>query len=319
MFFHAFSNPPQPFRYYIVANHYNLNSMNILQKIIKLQKTTRSLAQNWLTVTVKIYLLKKYPVTVKLKNKGFKYINDEGDWWAIKLLVEKFGSGYDVNTDTLNTTYNGTIIVLKGASHSAAVEIFGDKIYEDLNVDGKDVLDIGGNIADSAISFAIRGAKKIIGIEPYHVHYKFAIENIALNKLTNHIIFLNGGAGKENSELSIADWDNVNAASSIQQENNGIKINIYSLKHLVTQFNLVNPILKMDCEGCEYEIINEENIDVLRVFSEIFMEYHFGSVDLEKLLLKSGFSILSITHDEPNYNPKAKQNMRTGLIHAKHI
>ena len=286
---------------------------------MKLQKTLRSLAKNWFHVALKVYLLKKYPVTLKLKNKSLRVLNDEGDWWSLKLLIEEFGSSYDVISDTLKTLYEGRNIVLKGASHSAAVEIFGEKIYDILNVAGKDVLDVGGNIGDSAISFAIRGAKKVIGIEPYTAHYNLAQENITINGLADRIIFLNGGAGKEDSDLSLADGNNVNAASPILRVKNGTKIHIYSLKQLLSQFDLENPILKMDCEGCEYEIITQENVDVLKEFSEIFMEYHFGFDELRNILNASGFSIIFTTCDEPQYNSKAKQNMRTGLIHAKRI
>jgi hypothetical protein len=46
------------------------------------------------------------------------------------------------------------------------IGIFVDNPYEDLSVKNKTVVDIGGNIADSAIYFALWGANKIVCIEP---------------------------------------------------------------------------------------------------------------------------------------------------------
>jgi predicted RNA methylase len=56
--------------------------------------------------------------------------------------------------------------------------IFSFKIlidfYRFLRVEGKIVIDIGVNIADSSIYFALKGADKVIAIEPFPRNYETA-------------------------------------------------------------------------------------------------------------------------------------------------
>jgi hypothetical protein len=61
------------------------------------------------------------------------------------------------------------------------IGIFVDNAYEDLSVKNKTVVDIGGNIAVSAIYFALCGANKIVCIEPLPKNYELARKNIQFN------------------------------------------------------------------------------------------------------------------------------------------
>jgi hypothetical protein len=47
----------------------------------------------------------------------------------------------------------------------------------------------------------------------------------------------------------------------------------------------------MDCEGYEYDIILSATVDILRQFSYIQIEYHYGYKNLKEKLEKCGFNV----------------------------
>ena len=136
----------------------------------------------------------------------------------------------------------------------------------------KVVVDIGGNIGDSGIYFAINGAKKVISLEPYPYLFDIATKNIIKNDLVHQVELVNAGYGRDDTigiDVSFVP-DN---SSSLKINPNGPKINTVSLKTLVKRYHLEDALLKMDCEGCEYNIVNE-SIDILRKFNKMIIEYH---------------------------------------------
>ena len=76
------------------------------------------------------------------------------------------------------------------------VETFIEEQYKNLNVKDKNVIDVGANIGDSAIYFALKGATHVYAFEPYPYSYNLAKENIKLNGLKDIITLINEGCGK---------------------------------------------------------------------------------------------------------------------------
>ncbi len=100
--------------------------------------------------------------------------------------------------------------------------VFRKRIYKDLEIQGKKVIDLGGYIGDSAIYFASRGASKVYSIEAYPKLANLIKENAKLNRLKIEVInaaispqkyetisedvlisgnLVGGGAGLEDSAL----------------------------------------------------------------------------------------------------------------------
>jgi methyltransferase, FkbM family len=133
-------------------------------------------------------------------------------------------------------------------------ENFCNEQYASLNIEGKDVVDIGANIGDSAIYFALKGAKHVYAFEPYPYSYNLAKRNVELNNLNNKITMLNEGCGKSRF-VNIRDETKNYGGTDLKSFKNGKKIKILSLDGIVEKFKLRNATLKIDCEGCEYATI----------------------------------------------------------------
>jgi FkbM family methyltransferase len=215
------------------------------------------------------------------------------------------------------------------------VSIFIDDIYRKLPVEGKTVVDVGANIGDSAVYFASRGASSIIGIEPFRKNYAIALKNADINGLSKKIRILLAGCGSNGGNLMLGNEDQGNLGSSLIDylpadcgSNGGnvmlgnesqssllggrISVPILTLDSILTQSGIgenEQVVLKLDCEGCEYDIILSAEKTTLRKFSHIQIEYHYGYKILEQKLLKCGFRV---SHTIPQYSPGSQNPFKKG-------
>ena len=193
--------------------------------------------------------------------------------------------------------------------------VFVNEEYSFLNCQNEDVLDIGANIGDSAIFFAFNNAKKVIALEPYPFAYNYAKFNVSNNNCGTIIELLNAGYGKDGI-INIDPGYRNTIGSDIKESKNGKPVPIYSLKSLLSNFDLVSPVLKMDCEGCEYNLLDEEE-DVLTKFKRIQIEYHYGYEKLTKKLEKVGYKVRFTEPEKVFHKETANHDMLSGYIFAE--
>ena len=184
-----------------------------------------------------------------------------------------------------------------------------------MNVENENVIDIGTNIGDSPIYFALNNAKRVLGLEPYPHPFLLASENIKMNNLEEKITLLNAGYGEDGSIKVRTDLKDTHG-TNLKSSNEGTEIRIISLKTLLKENNFDTAVLKMDCEGCEYNIVNEQD-ETLRKFKRIQMEYHYGYEKLKSKLEEAGFTV-RYTEPTKSYNKDAiNPNMSVGYIYAE--
>ncbi|MEM3786558.1 MAG: FkbM family methyltransferase, partial [Nitrososphaeria archaeon] len=206
-----------------------------------------------------------------------------------------------------------------GIQNGNVEEIFFENVYEFLIPRSPldfYVLDIGANIGDSAIYFAPNSAKRVFGIEPCKNSFERAIENISQNNLSEKIEIINALYGQDGS-IYVSDEEGF-PGSSLVKNDSGKMLNVFSLKSLIDKFHLnlyKNVFLKVDCEGCEYYLLNEDD-DVIKTFTKISIEYHYGQEKLVNKLKECGFTV-EYTKPEKSYNSDARSHMLKGMIYAE--
>lgn len=175
------------------------------------------------------------------------------------------------------------------------ISVFLKAEYKFLPVKGKTVIDVGANIGDSCIYFSLKGAERVIGLEPFPVSYDLAIKNIESNNLSQKVNILLAGLGANTEDLHIdpnyaSDISSRTASTSYDR---GIVVPLLTLSHILNKFSLFSKeiVLKIDCEGCEYESVMTASKDLLRTFSHIQIEYHKGYKKLKQKLEDSGFKV----------------------------
>jgi len=190
-----------------------------------------------------------------------------------------------------------------------------DRQYKWLDVKNRDVVDIGANIGDTAIYFALKGAKHVYAFEPYPYSYNIAKKNIRLNHLEDKITLLNEGCGKSGSIAIKEDYKNT-VGTDLKSFKEGKKIRIEGLDEIVKRFNLKHAALKVDCEGCEYDLILNASDEALKAFDQIIIEYHYGYRNLVNKL-NSNFTV-KVKLPKFIYNREAQfKSTYTGLIFCR--
>jgi FkbM family methyltransferase len=166
-------------------------------------------------------------------------------------------------------------------------EVFEEEDYKFLNVKDKNVLDIGAFVGDSPIYFILKGAKKVYAIEPHPDAYNEMLENIKLNNMEDKIVPINIGINYNNDYVSIYKSVLDTQGALLKPEEKGIKLPAGKLRDIIDKYNIDVQILKMDCEGCEYDIILKD-YDTIKEFDEIEFEYHSynAKISVSRLLEK---------------------------------
>lgn len=201
-------------------------------------------------------------------------------------------------------------------------EVFGTEIYKEslnnFNIKNKTVIDIGASFGDTAIYFALHGAKKVYAFEPLPSVYKLAEENIRLNNLQDKCQVINAAVGWGNGPYLEDPKFEYIFERDLEEYKKNKQIPIITLRDIVNRFEIKNAVLKIDCEGREYDIILNSPDELLKKFDYIIMEYHYGFENLQKKLQAAGFSVIC---EKPaklyaSDRQEGRKQMLVGYIHA---
>ncbi|WP_245544520.1 FkbM family methyltransferase [Metallosphaera yellowstonensis] len=181
---------------------------------------------------------------------------------------------------------NGSV-KFKYISYSV-LEVFEENVYGNINVLNKEVIDIGANVGDSSIYFALKGARKVVGVEPLPNVYARAIENVKLNHLEGKIFLINAAIGSKRGKLKVPCNMSTLMSNgfSTLKSNGDCEVPIVTLTEVMKQ--ITEPyLLKMDCEGCEFDVILND-YEHVRMFEKLLMEHHakFTGIEYTKLIDK---------------------------------
>ena len=197
----------------------------------------------------------------------------------------------------------GTVLKCRlnqGTDISLVAEIFVRQVYgTDFNQ--KVVVDVGAYNGDSAIYFARRGARLVIGLEPDPRSLELARENIKLNNLEDKVKLLNVALSTRTGESRLGVNDQTPNISQISDAasmpDGGLEVETVTVEEIMKRYSLSKiDFLKMNCEGCEYGIIRTLPSSAIESISEIILEFHSGPLDIPKILSGHGFSIKMIGH-----------------------
>jgi FkbM family methyltransferase len=162
---------------------------------------------------------------------------------------------------------------------------------------GDVVVDIGANIGTFSLYAAkVCGASRVVSFEPFPDNYRMLSKNVEWNHLqvvtcVNQAVA--GSRGIRSLRLDPTDSGSHSLISGSSERT--VEVDCCTLEDVFQRFSLSRiDYLKLDCEGAEYEILENSTLRLKQV-GRISMETHTTpdrtAEDLVKLLRNNGFEV----------------------------
>jgi len=165
------------------------------------------------------------------------------------------------------------------------------------------IIDIGAHIGLFTL-YASQYCKNgtIFCFEPVDENYDILVDNITQNNLKNVKPF-KSAVSKSESTITIYRNKDEAGHSMFSFTSHALKVDSISLKKIIDE-NSINQcnLIKIDCEGAEYEIIESLPLEYLKKISKLIIEYHFADSkpklvnDLKTKLMTASFKISTVSH-----------------------
>jgi len=156
------------------------------------------------------YFTKGRVVTIRIKNSSVK-MDIYKAYYLAKILKNIEDHGWKIIDSANNlVVYENKQKGLKFYSRiddildftSVINEVFVQELYK-ANVKNKVVIDVGAYRGESAIYFALQGAKKVIALEPDEENHKLALMNVKENRLEDRVVLLNKAVAAKEGVISL--------------------------------------------------------------------------------------------------------------------
>lgn len=187
-------------------------------------------------------------------------------------------------------------------------EVFANEVYRPLvntTLKNKVVVDIGSFIGITPIYFALLGAK-VLGYEVLPVHHHFSLLNLKANDLMNRAVINHAAVGGIKRKIAVP-LRHTDFAYSIRES--ALKTNDFTYVDVITLEDIIEKnsidkvhLLKLDCEGCEYELLRSIDVKNLRKIKELIMEFHGSPTPILEKLRKTGFCTIKLQATIRAYN-----------------
>ena len=175
---------------------------------------------------------------------------------------------------------------------------------EDFEINTNDtVIDIGAHIGlFSLLVSQLCKTGKILSFEPVSENFDLLVSNLKLNHIKNILPF-NMAVSKNSGRLDLFLNNDQSAHSIFSKSSESINVESTSLQKIFEEHKISScKILKLDCEGAEYEIIDSLPSEYLDKIQNMVIEYHLADTKPElvkSLILKiknAGFKIKTRPH-----------------------
>ena len=250
------------------------------------------------SIYVLFHFKKPINTIIKIRNKKYPFILEKKNGKTIEIkskiqlsfILKKMENMFSIGNNLLTIKFNSKLLKFTNYE-SMELDIFSQKLYSNISVKNKTVIDVGGGVGDSALLFRTLGAKKVIMIEPEPVFFESAKQNIELNKELQNIEIHNLVLSSTIGIYMIDHKQSGDLGEINESKENGVPIPKITIDKFLSNYHEQNFVLKMDCESCEYDVLLPISEDILRKFEQIFIEFHNGCLNISQRLEKSGFKI----------------------------
>jgi len=207
--------------------------------------------------------------------------------------------------DMLKVRFGNIVLYAPGLDKSIGWtlrEILVDDAYglRGMDLKGRTVLDVGAYIGDSTIAFAARGAF-VHAFEPVPMVQQFLVRNVAANAMEGRVRVHPVGLAREDRRVKVDVNVTGLAGATVKAARNDARAEASSVSqelHLVDALDYLRSagvtaadVVKLDCEGAEYALLEDGALLEMLQPSRVVMEYHRGGAPLHDALVKHGYRV----------------------------
>jgi len=244
------------------------HKISIILNIIKITKNSKEI--------LKLLLKGKCPLFIELKN-GIKF-KTNGNILDVVAIVENF---------SLENKYD---YFLKKSEEKCII------------------LDIGANIGTFSVYIGKKyPISKLFCYEPDEKNFEKLVENLQINSITN-ASFYRKAVGKKNELIKLFSDElgkfGTVGSSTVTKGPKEMKVKCITLENIFDENQIIScDLLKLDCEGAEYDILMNTKKEIFDKIKLISLEYHninnHDGYELKKFLETLGF-VVKLVPDSHN-------------------
>ena len=306
-----------------MSRYLNSSSYIRFQRIFLVILTTK----NWFSA-IAIWMGLLSHCLIRFRNEKIFQL-DKKSWvsYLERVYLYHYFPEAKLSEEMVSLEYKGRELKLHFGRYGVGtiLEIFGGQPYSEffntVDIKGKDIIDVGAAFGDTAIMFLIAGAKYVHSVEASPSYFLLAKKNIEDNGYSNCCTMTLAAMGGAEGFLEIDEnLDNM-FGKGIENSAFGRKVPIVTLEQIVKKCSVKDGVLKLDVEGYEYEILLSAPVEIIRCFSNIFLEYHYGYIKIKECLERAGFSV-KFTDPHPVHMEHLvgdAANMEVGNLYASRI
>jgi FkbM family methyltransferase len=199
------------------------------------------------------------------------------------------------------------------------IEVFLFRDYEHPDipyVNSQKVLDIGANIGVATLWFSqVCPEARIFAFEPSIPSTTCLLKHVSRNSLTNRVTVATLAGGRQGNPLILVTGESSELSYTTSESREaGEVVWAADLKTMLAIVGASVDVMKLDCEGAEYDLILEASDDDLSQVANIVGEYH--PIDVEtrsrffSRLEESGFVVSHerrMTHRRMSHNTDSEE------------
>jgi len=162
------------------------------------------------------------------------------------------------------------------------------------DLEGKSLLDVGAHVGFFSVVCAKRGAT-VHAFEPFPLFQEFIRRNAMVNGVADRIIIHGVGLSDRDRSVDSTEFLDCMASPTHGSWKRGEEVPQVSLVDSVGYLkrHKIGPVdfLKLNCEGCEYPLLQDSRfLEWLRPMF-ISLEYHDGGMLLHEILDRAGYEV----------------------------
>jgi FkbM family methyltransferase len=195
---------------------------------------------------------------------------------------------------------DGSRIRCRVADSGGLLSVHADRDYDVPNLDWPSlasVVDVGAHVGTFTVWAARRAPKaRILAVEPNPRTFALLQQNIRDNGLENRVTAVNAAVAGEEGSGTLELVDHSLGTRLARAAPGSVAVELVTIESLLAKAAMDNvDMLKIDCEGMEYEVFGSMSRRQLSRIAMVACEYHpepgHAVAELDALLERAGFRV----------------------------